>query len=643
MKNHTMKVLQYDMILQDVANHALTNRGKETIKQLSPTTNKQMIERLLNEVTEAVGVLNISGSVPIHSLDEIITYLEQANKGLFLRPDQLTSIISFLDHCTKLKRFMKDKSYVAPTISLYTESIGELSDLESEIQRCLRHGKVDDYASQELARVRKQINILVGRLKDKANQMTKSRKYNPYLQEHHIFEKNGHLVLAIKREFRNKVNGTVIESSASGATLFIEPNELSELQEEIQMLRYTEEYEVEQVLYTLTGMILEKESEIKVAVDVMHQYDVIFAKGKYSRQINGCAPELNEEYMIDLREARHPMLGMEAVPLTLCFGETDRALIITGPNTGGKTVTLKTIGLLTMMAQTGLHIPAEKGTNLQIFHHIFVDIGDGQSIEQNLSTFSSRLVNIIEILQETNEQSLVLLDELGSGTDPGEGMGLAIALMEQLFEKGATMFATTHYSEMKDFANEREGFMIGSMEFDLETLRPTYRLLLGEGGKSQAFDIALKLGLHPKIIEKAHQITYKQDKKFEIERPEVLKQSRFERQIERNKYARNATKSVINKVEDKVTLFSQGDNVRLPATGEMGIVYKGPDEMGNYVVQVKGEKRKVNHKRLSLYVAASQLYPEDYDFDIVFKSKEYRKKKHMMDRKFVEGLVIEEE
>ncbi|MBU9710708.1 endonuclease MutS2 [Evansella tamaricis] len=644
MKKHTMEALQYNRILQECANHAFTNRAKDTIKKLSPKINRRVIERELQEVDEAVEILKLSGSIPLHSLDDISAYLEQGNKGLFLRPEQLANIVSFLDHCTKLKRFMKDKRYIAPIISIYTDSIEELGDLEGEIQRCLRHGQVDDYASQELARVRKQINILVARLKEKANQMTKSRKFTPYLQERHVLEKNDRLVLAIKREYRSKVNGTIIDSSASGATLFVEPTELSELQEDIQMLRYSEEYEVEQILYTLTGMVLEKENEMKVAVDVMHQYDVIFAKGKYSRQINGTAPLINEEFTIDLKKARHPMLGKEAVPLTLTFGEVDHGLIITGPNTGGKTVTLKTIGLLTMMAQTGLHVPAEKGTNLHLFHHVFVDIGDGQSIEENLSTFSSRLVNIIEILQETNDQSLVLLDELGSGTDPGEGMGLAIAILEQLSEKGATIFATTHYSEMKDFANERKGFMNGSMEFDLETLKPTYRLILGKGGKSQAFDIALKLGMHPDIIEKAHKITYKTEKNFKGEDSEFLKDSRFENQVVVNKFSRKALRTDGKKTSDKdTTLFSQGDNVILPATGEMGIVYVGPDDLGDYIVQVKGEKRKVNHKRMKLYIPASELYPDDYDFDIIFKSKEYRKKKHLMERKFVEGLVNEEE
>ncbi|MET1014798.1 MAG: endonuclease MutS2, partial [Paenisporosarcina sp.] len=350
---------------------------------------------------------------------------------------------------------------------------------------------------------------------------------------------------------------------------------------------------------------------------------------------------LNEDYTIHLKGARHPMLKGHAVPLSLQFGENDRALVITGPNTGGKTVALKTIGLLTMMAQTGLYIPAEKGSTLHVFQKIFVDIGDGQSIEANLSTFSSRLVNIIEILKSTDYRSLVLLDELGSGTDPSEGMALAIVILEQLYEKGATLFATTHYSEMKDFADQKDGFLNGSMEFDLETLRPTYRLLLGQSGKSQAFDIALKLGLHPELIRKAHLISYKNAQPFSSSlNEESLKDLHYVKQITTYKYERNLRGEDL---EEKVPLFEQGDNVKITVTNETGIVYKGPNSTGNYIVQVKGEKKEFNHKRLQLHIKKSELYPEDYDFDIVFKSKEYRKVKNQFNRKHVEGLILENE
>lgn len=644
MNQQTIEVLGYQEILQEVASYAITDRAKKTIEEMRPSTNKKRIEHALSEVHEARQIMKISSSVPLHTLNDMEQYIELAKKGLCIRADQFTKILSFLDHCSKLKRFMKDKSYAAPNISLYAESIEDLSELESEISRCLRHGQVDDYASKELLSIRKQLSIHLTRVKEKAQSMVKSKSFTPYLQEGIVSERNGRFVFAVKREYRSKIKGTVIDSSASGATLFMEPKELEEMQEIIDILKVSEDLEVEKILYELTEKFLVHDYTLKIAMDTMHHYDVIFSKAKHSMRIGGEYPLLNEDYSIHLIGARHPMLKDHAVPLSLQFGDQDRALVITGPNTGGKTVTLKTIGLLTMMAQTGLYIPAEKGSTLHIFHRIFVDIGDGQSIEQNLSTFSSRLLNIIEILKQTDDQSLVLLDELGSGTDPSEGMALAIVILEQLFDKGGTLFATTHYSEMKDFADQKEGFVNGSMEFDIDTLRPTYRLLLGQSGKSQAFDIALKLGLHPKLIEKAYQITYKNQNLIPRQHSEdKLKEHHYVQQITTNKYARKTKLQNEQKGEDKIAMFDQGDNVTITATDETGIVYKGPDATGNYIIQLKGEKKTFNHKRLKLHIKGSELYPDNYDFDIIFKSKEYRKVKNQLERKHVEGLQLEDE
>lgn len=643
MNQQTIDVLGYQDILKEVGSYAITDRAKVTIEALRPSTNKKSIEHALGEVHEARQIMKISSSVPLHTFSDMEQFMEQSKKGLYIRSDQFTRVLSFLDHCNKLKRFMKDKSFAAPTISLYAESIEDLSELEAEITRCLRHGQVDDYASKELLYTRRQLSLQLTKMKDRAQIMVKSKSFAPYLQDGLVSERSGRYVFSVKKEYRNKIKGTIIDSSASGATFFIQPKELEDMQESIEILKVSEEHEVEKILYELTETFLCHEQTIKIAMDTMHHYDVIFAKAKHSVDIGGECPLLNEDYVINLIGARHPMLKENAVPLSLHFGERDRALVITGPNTGGKTVTLKTIGLLSMMAQSGLYIPVKKGSTLHIFHRLFVDIGDGQSIEENLSTFSSRLLNIIEILKQTDNHSLVLLDELGSGTDPSEGMALAIVILEQLFEKGATLFATTHYSEMKEFADQKEGFVNGSMEFDIETLRPTYRLLVGESGKSQAFDIALKLGLHPKLIEKAYQITYKKEMQVLNQINESkLKDLHYLKQITTNKYARiNSSKK--QPVDDKVSLFEQGDNVTITATNETGIVYKGPDHLGNYIVQVKDEKKPFNHKRLKLHIKATELYPENYDFDIIFKSVEYRKVKSQLNRKHVEELNLEDE
>ncbi|TSB44911.1 endonuclease MutS2 [Alkalicoccobacillus porphyridii] len=643
MNQKTIEALGYLETLEVVSTFARTSRAKKTIKTAMPSTNKKKLDRMFEEIDEAESILNISSSVPIYALEDLEHFLDQGKKGLFLRADQFVQVLSFLDHCMKLKRFMKDKRVAGPTISYYAESIGEMDSLHEEINRCIRNGRVDEHATKELASIVKQIQIQKARLQSKAQQMVKSSKLKPILQDTVISERQGRLVLSVKKEYRTKLSGSVLDTSSSGSTLFIEPSEWADIQSEVELLQLSEQQEIEQILYQLTDSFITHEQILRVAMDTMHHYDVLFAKAKYKQEIQGVTPELNEEYCIELTEARHPQLGEKAVPLSMKLGSSNRALVITGPNTGGKTVVLKTVGLLTLMAQSGIPIPAAEGCRIHLFHSIYVDIGDGQSIEENLSTFSSRLVSIIDILREANDHSLVLLDELGSGTDPGEGMGLAITILEQLYEKGSTLLATTHYSEMKTFADQHEGFLNGSMEFDLETLSPTYRLRVGHAGKSQAFDIALKLGLHPTLLEKAHRLTYHHSISYCDHLDEVeLKQPKYEKQIAVGRYSAKIRAQDRTK-EKKVTLFSQGDNVIVKATSETGIVYMGPDAYGDYIVQIKGEKHKMNHKRLQLHIKKDELYPENYDFDQIFKSKEYRKTKNQLKRKHVEGLILDDE
>jgi len=638
LNTHTFKVLEVQEIKERIAEFALTNEGKEKIYNLTPSTHLKQIEAWLDEVSEAVKILEKSSSVPVHGLGGMEQLLSKLNKGTALRPDQLSKLHDFLDCCGKMRRFMKDKEYYAPRVTSYVEVIEELPELAGEIIRCIRSGRVDDYATKELLKIRKQIAIHEERLKEKTMQLIRSNKYKTYLQENVVSQRDGRYVIPIKKEYRNKIKGTVLDTSASGSTLFIEPEEIALYQEQLTWLFADEDVEVQKVLSYLTGLVEEKEQQIVLAIETMVHYDFLFAKAKYSRSINGVKVRVNDEQEIKLIQAKHPLLGDKAVPLSLEMKDGQSALVITGPNTGGKTVSIKTVGLLTLMVQCGLHIPASEESNLSIFQRILVDIGDGQSITENLSTFSSRIVNIIEILKDTNDQTLVLLDELGSGTDPGEGMGLATAILEQLFNKGAMLLATTHYSEIKEFAEEHPGFINGSMEFDIETLSPTYRLNVGRGGESQAFAIALKLGIHPKIIERAHQVTYKEIKNYANKETDIWKQKELEKQVIVNKY-KNRKKIIIP--EEKIPELIQGDNVKISPTNELGIVYSGPDPQGNYVIQVKGEKISVNHKRVKLYIAAKELYPDDYDFDIIFHSKENRKKGKILSKRHDDEIIID--
>lgn len=638
--SHTFKILEFDHVKELIAQFTMSEAGKVKIVNLAPSTNVKQIRAWLDEVTEAVNILEKSASVPISSLNGMELIISQLDKGLTLKPAHFKELAEFLISCKRLKQYMKDKEFLAPRVTSYVYGIEDLSRLLEEIERCIRNGRVDDYASKELVKIRKQMSIQEDRLKDKLNQIIKSSKYKSYLQEFIVSERNGHYVIPIKKEYKGKIKGVVLDTSASGATLYIEPEEAAFLREQISILKAYEETEVDKILAELTVLVDEHLHEIRLAMETMIHYDVLFAKAKYSRLIDGRSVEVNETFNIRLKGARHPLLEKQAVPLTIDLGERYNALIITGPNTGGKTVTIKTVGLLTIMVQSGLHIPVDEGSEISIFKKVLLDIGDAQSIEQNLSTFSSHIKNIIELLKEANEYSLVLLDELGSGTDPGEGMGLATAILKQFHQKGATILATTHYSEIKDFADKTDGFMNGSMEFDIHTLQPTYRLNIGTGGESQAFAIALRLGMHPTIISDAYQITYKEEKVYEMECDNSYEKREMDKQIAVNRYIK--TKQQKKPVSNQpVVMFQQGDNVHILATGEYGIIYKGPDSFGNYLVQVKNEKKTFNYKRLKLYIAANELYPEDYDFNIIFESKENRKKAHLMERKHVDGLTIE--
>ncbi|MYL30288.1 endonuclease MutS2 [Halobacillus halophilus] len=635
MNEQTFQVLEYDAILQRVAEHAHTEPGKKTILELRPIYDQRRLEVMHKEVEEAKAILATQSRVPLHTLGDIQGMLEQGKKGLYLQPRQLMILLSFLDHMTKMKRFMKGQQMIAPRIALYAESMAELTGLEEDIASSVRHGRVDDHASKELAKIRRKKEKKAEEIKDRMSSLAK--KYASIMQEPRPMDKGGRWTLPIKREQRTKMKGTVLDQSASGATLFVEPEEVTRLQEDLQLLIFSEEQEVEQILYTLTGEVLEHEQDLSIAVETMHQYDVLFAKAKYSRWTAAHTP-IFSDHVLKINKGRHPMLGEKAVPLTLHMEDGEQALLITGPNTGGKTVTLKTVGLFCLMAQSGLHIPAEAGSVLPLYQSIYVDIGDGQSIEENLSTFSSRLTNLIDILQKANDHSLLLLDEIGSGTEPGEGMGLATAILDQLASKGSDILATTHYSEMKAYAKEKEGFINGAMAFDLETLKPTYQLQTGTAGESQAFDIAYKLGLHPDILNHAHRITYNEESSYKLG-DDQRKHSSYADQVAVNRYKKNRKRNDGRQQPS----FKMGDNVHVPDSEAAGIVYKGPDARGNYVVQVKGEKQTYNHKRLKLHIPAEELYPEGYDFDIIFKSKEYRKIDRMMNRKYVEGLTLDEE
>jgi DNA mismatch repair protein MutS2 len=636
MNQHAIEILEYNKIKEALREFALSEPAKAIIDKLEPSVDINNVRKYMEETTEARRVVNISSSVPIHGLNGIKNVQSKLEKAGILTPEELELVSDFIHNGKRLKRFMKDKEVAAPKISSYALSISVIEDLTEEIDRCIVRGRVDDKASSALSKVRKRIYILEARLKGKLDSYLKNGEFRGYVQDSIVSQRDGRYVLPVKSEHKNNVDGNIIGVSDSGSTVFIEPVEIKKLQDELNTLRFEEEREVYKILSSLTAFAAEYEREISINIETMIYYDFLFAKGKYSKSLDGREVLLNTNNYIKIMNGKHPLLGNSAVPLDFEIGRGYSSLVITGPNTGGKTVVLKTVGLLTMMVQSGLHVPVGDGSEFSIYADVLADIGDGQSIEQSLSTFSSHMKNIIGILHLADQSTLVVLDEIGSGTDPGEGMGIGIAVLEKLHEKGATVIATTHYNEIKDFAESHQGFINGCMGFDIKTLKPLYRLRIGESGESNAFLIALRLGMDKDIIERAHLVTYKSEKEYssyQFEEKPLLNKEVIENhldQIEKKKIAEERNVSI--KKQEVNPKFNIGDCVYVSNMNRTGIVCEAQNSRGEVGVMVMKKKFKINQKRLSLYIGSDELYPENYDFDIVFESKDSRKKKKLMDK-----------
>lgn len=641
-------MLEYNKIKENLSSYAMNTATKGVIENLDPSSDISIIQSWMLDTTEAKQILEKSASVPIANLNGLEQVLEIPKKGLNLSPEQLTLIYGLLENVTRMQRFMKDKNFLAPAVSTYAYSMFDLSDLRDEIYRCIRNGRVDDHASKALLKVRKKIAVVEERIKSKLDHMMKSAAYRDMLQDSIVSMRDGRYVIPVKSKFKRNIDGQILDQSSSGATVYMEPNDIRKLQTEISMLRAEEEIEISMILGILTGMVAGYERELHITIEAMIHYDFIFAKAKYSRAMDARGVEINQDNRIRIHNGKHPLLGEKCVPLHFNLGENYQSLIITGPNTGGKTVAIKTVGLLTLMVQSGLHVPVGEDSCFAVFRELFVDIGDGQSIEQSLSTFSSHMTNIISILKNAGPQDLVILDELGAGTDPSEGMGLAVAILEKLYSKGSMILATTHYSEIKEFAAVTPGFENGSMEFDLETLQPMYSLTIGKAGKSQAFAIAAKLGMMKEVIHRAQQITQKESySHVDKAQPGMFSTEEFEKITHLRDKARSKVKIPIKNQQTAKELqggdFQIGDRVFVSSLKTAGIVFELENDQGEFGVMVENIKHYIHKKRLKLHIESKMLYPENYDMDIVFESKENRKKDKLMKKRHIEGLSIERE
>ena len=567
MNDKTLRILEYDKIINKLVNLAASELGKEMAAKAVPQRDFDKIKRLLKETSDGVGYIVRKGSPPLSGLHDIRGALKRAGIGGVLNPGELLKVADVLYACRNLKNYASEDN-TSEGENVVRELISCLNTnkrLEDNIKNAIiSEEEISDDATPELFSIRRKIREQQNAIKDKLNEIVKSSKYQKYMQEALVTMRGDRYVIPVKQEFRNEVPGLVHDMSASGATIFIEPMAIVETNNNIKQLKVKEQLEIERILAELTAQVTDMADALEANVSLLAKLDFIFAKAKLSVDYNCVCPELNNEKRIIIKRGRHPLLEKsKVVPIDLCIGEDFNTLVITGPNTGGKTVTLKTVGLFILMTQAGLHIPASDGTEMAVFKNVFADIGDEQSIEQSLSTFSSHMKNIINILHKADENSLVLFDELGAGTDPTEGAALAMAILENLKQRDAITLATTHYSEIKAYAVSTKGVENACCEFDVETLKPTYKLLIGVPGKSNAFAISQKLGLSKQVINRAKEFLSQEDIKFEdmllsieknrkqSEKEKMLAQS-YRQEIERLKNELEEQKAKLDRQKDMI-------------------------------------------------------------------------------------------
>lgn len=501
MHQATMTALEFTRIQQTLAAHAACQLGKELALAIQPLPSRTLTERTQQETTEARAILRTGRSLPFGGIRDVRRPVEQAMRAGVLRPEQLAEVADTISGCRQLHRFLQDHQAAAPLLARHAQAFGRFDGLEAEIRRCIDRGEVSSRASRGLRETRNEIATLEKQVQERLQGML--RQLRDHLQEALITSRNGRYVLPVKASARSRVPGSVHGSSASGSTLFVEPEAVRQVSDELEAWRAMEVAETERVLAELSDLVAAQGEGLLATLEATAQLDLIFARGRLSQAWEAEPVVWNEEGAVDLRNARHPLLGRAAKGNRIRMSAESRMLIVTGPNTGGKTLLLKTLGLLVLTARCGLHIPVAEGSTLCWFDQVYADIGDNQSLEQSLSTFSGHIANVAPMLQTAGPATLILLDELGSGTDPHEGTALGIAMLEGFLKTGAYTLVTTHLREIKEFGRLTPGCQIAGMGFDGETLRPTYQLIYGTLGESQGIAIAARAGLPPAVVRRA--------------------------------------------------------------------------------------------------------------------------------------------
>lgn len=502
MQTTYLEKLEFNKIKNILSSYAKTNNGKKMCLDLYPSNNKEKVQKALDETTEAVALIYRKGNLPLETIGDISTYILNLKNQNFLSAKALLELATLLKTSKTLKNYYFEKELnQTDSLTNYFDHLYTNPNIEEKIfSAIIDENTFDDRASNALYKIRQQMRNTKKEIKNKLQSLLNSK----YLQEPIVTIRQNRFVVPVKSEYQTEIKGFIHDTSSTGSTVFVEPISVFDLNNQLSELKNQENIEIEKILQILSSLFFDITNELENNFNLITILDFIFAKAKYSKELDCNCPKINDDKIIYLKNAKHPLLDQNiAVPITLEIGKTFSSLLITGPNTGGKTVTLKTVGLLTTMAQSGMHIPASSESSIYLFDNIFADIGDEQSILESLSTFSSHMTHIINILNEATSDSLVLVDELGSGTDPIEGASLALSILEYLKKHNITVLATTHYHELKEYALLTDGVENASCEFNLETLSPTYRLLIGVPGKSNAFAISQKLGLKQEILENA--------------------------------------------------------------------------------------------------------------------------------------------
>ena len=626
--------LGFDQIIEQLKDQAVSGAARRMLAETAPILNEGLCLARMAQTTAARQVLDAEGAPPLGDTEATEKGLEEACRGGMLLPAQLSATARFCVAVRRMKQYLRAAETISAGIASWQSELPDLGGLEQAIDDAIREDAIVDDASPELRGLRRQRERTEQEVREKLNRVL--QRHRDQLADGYVTQRGGAYVVPVQRRFQSAFPGRTVDVSSKGNTVFMEPTAVSALRQALEALLIDIDAEERRVLWALSDRVAGEGEALRRAMRAMADLDALFARAKLSAAMDARPVELTARRQLRLVQARHPLLDRErCVPLNVALAAPDAGIAVTGPNTGGKTVCLKTVGLLTLMAQSGLHIPCGEGSVVGMMDAVLCDIGDSQSISQNLSTFSGHMTNVIRILGECSRDSLVLLDELGSGTDPAEGSGLAAAILEELLRRGCFFMVTTHDPKIKQWAEQTERVVSARMAFDRVSLKPLYQLELGLSGESCAIEIAGRLGMDPGLLARARQLADGRENGPADTIPVDKAGRRAARQHPASRLQRMPPPT-----DDRARRFRMGDSVALLPDRKAAIVYRPADDAGNVIVQYRGQKLTVRHDRLALLVPAEQLYPADYDFSIVFDTVANRKAAHTMARKHDPNAVV---